>query len=157
MPTGQTCIEAAGSKGVCSLRDSWARIFTAAYFVENGIEDTTGRLPEERHGAYRLNGSPFLVGEFAAHDSSPQFRCLNHGARAERNAPRWLGLSGLRLLWAEADISNRQSPPKPTKMTQGGLPLKRTATASATSEAGRETHHVTAFPINILRRSLSSC
>ncbi|SDC63998.1 multidrug efflux pump [Bradyrhizobium brasilense] len=36
---------------------------------------------------HRLDGDPFMVGEFVAHDSSPQFGSLNHGSPAKRNAP----------------------------------------------------------------------
>lgn len=36
-----------------------------------------------------------MIGEYVAHDSSPEFGILNHGSLAERNAP-----GPLRPLWA---------------------------------------------------------
>src|SRR5262249_50554954 len=37
-------------------------------------------------GQHRLDGNPFFVGEFVAHDFDPQFGSLNHGGRSKRNA-----------------------------------------------------------------------
>src|SRR6516225_12227794 len=45
---------------------------------------------------HRLDGGPFKVGEFVAHDSSPQFGSLNHGSPAKRNAPGPTLVRGLR-------------------------------------------------------------
>jgi hypothetical protein len=35
---------------------------------------------------HRLDGNPFMIGEFVAHDSSPRLRSLNHRGSAKRNA-----------------------------------------------------------------------
>ena len=43
-----------------------------------------------------------MVGEFVAHDSSPQFGSLNHGSPAKRNAP---GTLVVRRLRTGADIN----------------------------------------------------
>lgn len=51
---------------------------------------------------HRLDGGPFVVGEFVAHDSSPQFGSLNHGSPAKRNAP---GPLLVRRLRTGADIN----------------------------------------------------
>jgi hypothetical protein len=51
---------------------------------------------------HRLNGGPFMVGEFVAHDSSPQFGSLNHGSPGKRNAP---GPHLVRRLRTGADIN----------------------------------------------------
>lgn len=56
---------------------------------EDAIEDTAVVYPGNatrlvrQHG---LDGDPFVVGEFLAHDSSPQFGSLNHRGLARRNA-----------------------------------------------------------------------
>src|SRR5262249_28097824 len=55
---------------------------------EDAIEDTTVVRPW--HAArlvrqHQLNGRPLVVGEFTAHDSSPQFGDLNHGSTAGLN------------------------------------------------------------------------
>jgi hypothetical protein len=78
--------------------------------LEDAIEDTTVVYP--RNAArlvrqHRLDGNPFIIGEFVAHDSSPQFGSLNHRGPAERNAA---DLAPVRRLWVEADINQ----PKPT-------------------------------------------
>ena len=57
---------------------------------EDAIEDTTVIHP--RHAArlvrqHRLDGSPFIVGEFVAHDSALQVRGLNHGSAVRLNKP----------------------------------------------------------------------
>lgn len=54
---------------------------------------------------HRLDGGPFMVGEFVVHDSSLQFGSLNHGSPAKRNAP---GPLLARRLRTGADIN--QSP-----------------------------------------------
>ena len=56
---------------------------------EDTIEDMTVVNPRDatrlvrQHG---LDGNPFTIGEFVAHDSSPQFGSLNHRGLARRNA-----------------------------------------------------------------------
>jgi hypothetical protein len=55
---------------------------------EDAIEDTT--VVRSSHAArlvrqHQLNGRPLVVGEFIAHDSSPQFGDLNHGSTAGLN------------------------------------------------------------------------
>lgn len=52
---------------------------------------------------HRLDGGPFMVGEFVAHDSSPQFGSLNHGSPAKRNA---LGPLLVLRLRTRADINH---------------------------------------------------
>ena len=47
----------------------------------------TRGTPRGLFGSSRFDGDPFIIGEFVAHDSSPQFRRLNHGSPAKRNAP----------------------------------------------------------------------
>src|SRR5882724_5024634 len=72
---------------------------------EDAIEDTTVVHPRNatrlvrQHG---LDGNPFMIGEFVAHDSSPQFGSLNHSDLVRRNASRQSPVGRLR---AEADIS----------------------------------------------------
>jgi len=53
------------------LNDSYPVIYTAH----------AARLVRQE----RLNGYPFIVGEFVAHDSRPPFGSLNHGLPAELN------------------------------------------------------------------------
>src|SRR5215831_713492 len=56
---------------------------------EDAIEDTAVVHPRNATRLvrqHRLDGSPFIIGEFVAHDSSPQFGSLNHGSLAESNA-----------------------------------------------------------------------
>jgi hypothetical protein len=56
---------------------------------KDAIEDTSVVHPRNatrlvrRHG---LDGSPFIIREFVAHDSSPQFGSLNHGGLVRCNA-----------------------------------------------------------------------
>jgi hypothetical protein len=47
----------------------------------------TRGTPRGLFGSSRFDGDPFIVGEFVAHDLSPQFGSLNHGSPAKRNAP----------------------------------------------------------------------
>ena len=88
---------------------------------EDAIEDTTVVHPRNatrlvrQHG---FDGNPFMIGEFVAHDSSPQFGSLNHSDLVRRNASRQAPVGRLR---AEADISPPTIPvetvendPKPT-------------------------------------------
>ena len=51
---------------------------------------------------HRPYGSPFIVGEFVAHDSSTHLASLNHGRPAKRKAS---GSAPVRRLRAEADIN----------------------------------------------------
>src|SRR5580704_8725615 len=72
---------------------------------EDTIEDTTVVYPRNATRLVRQHrpyGSPFIVGEFVAQDSSPQFGSLNHGSPAKRNAS---GSAPVRRLRAEADIN----------------------------------------------------
>ena len=46
-------------------------------------------------GQHRLDGSPFMVGEFIANDSGLQFGSLNHRRPAKLNAPFGPPASGL--------------------------------------------------------------
>src|SRR5438445_8885286 len=69
---------------------------------EDAVEDTTviypwhtARLVRQQ----RLDGSPFLVGEFVAHDSAPSVRGLNHGLAAVLNTPL-SGAFGRCLYWS---------------------------------------------------------
>ena len=57
---------------------------------EDAIEDTTVVYPRNATrlvGQHRFDGNPFIIGEFIAHDSNPQFKSLNHRRPAKRNAP----------------------------------------------------------------------
>ena len=70
---------------------------------EDAIEDTPVVHPW--HAArlvrqHRLDGRPFMVGEFVAHDSSPRFRGLNHDPRAGLNGPSY----AQSRFWGVADI-----------------------------------------------------
>jgi hypothetical protein len=73
---------------------------------------------------HRLDGGPFIVGEFVAHDSSPQFESLNHGSPVKRNA---LGPTLVRRLRTRADINSPQSLPKLSKLTLTGHATSRRA------------------------------
>ena len=46
---------------------------------------------------HRLDGNPFIVGEFVAHDSSPQFGNLNHSSPAKRNDSGTASVGRLRV------------------------------------------------------------
>src|SRR6267378_7616684 len=64
---------------------------------EDAIENTTVIHPWHAPrlvGQHRLDGSPFLVGEFVAHDSVPPVRGLNHGSTVGLN------MSGQGALWS---------------------------------------------------------
>ena len=72
---------------------------------ENAIEDTSvvhrgsaTRLVRQ----HRLDGDPFMIGEFVAHDSSPLFGSLNHRGPAKRDASSPAPVQRFR---AEADIN----------------------------------------------------
>jgi hypothetical protein len=72
---------------------------------EDAIEDASVVHPRNATRLVRQHrpyGSPFIVGEFVARDSSPQFGSLNHGSPAKRNAS---GSAPVRRLRAEADIN----------------------------------------------------
>ena len=86
---------------------------------EDAIEDAT--VIHSRHAArlirqHGLDSSPFIIGEFVAHDSSSQFGSLNHRGLANRNAsnPAPSALTG-RSGHRPAD-----SPLNPSKMTRCG-------------------------------------
>src|SRR5215471_4423671 len=72
---------------------------------ENTVKDTSVVYPRNatrlvrQHG---LDGDPFIISEFVAHDSSPQFGSLNHRGLANGNAS---GSAPVRRLRAEADIN----------------------------------------------------
>src|SRR5262249_42944996 len=56
-------------------------------------------------GQHRLDGSPFIVGEFVAHDSIPSVRGLNHGSSVRLNgAPTEGDLVAMRRERALADF-----------------------------------------------------
>ena len=61
----------------------------------------TRGTPRGLFGQHRLDGNPFIIGGFVAHDSSPQFGSLNH--RGSANAT--LLARPVRRLSAEADIN----------------------------------------------------
>jgi hypothetical protein len=65
---------------------------------------------------HRLYGSPFIFGEFVAHESSPQFGSLNHGSPAKRNAS---GSAPVGRLRAEADINLPTIPDKSVENDPG--------------------------------------
>src|SRR5262245_16546107 len=73
---------------------------------EDAIEDTSVVHPRNATWLVRQHrpyGSPFIVGEFVAHDSSPQSGSLNHRGlthRKELLARPWFGVFG-----AGADIN----------------------------------------------------
>jgi hypothetical protein len=69
---------------------------------------------------HRPYGSPFIVGEFIAHDSSPQFGSLNHGGPAKRKAYPGSALSG-----QSGPFDQPTTPPKLSKMTKADLDWKR--------------------------------
>ena len=77
---------------------------------EDATEDTTVIHPRNakrlvlQHG---FDGNPFMIGEFIAHDSSPQFGSLNHSDLVCRNAWRQAPVGRLR---AEADFSSPTIP-----------------------------------------------
>jgi hypothetical protein len=78
---------------------------------KDAIEDTMIVCPRNATrlvGQHRLDGKPFIIGEFVAHDPSPQFGSLNHRRPAKRamlSAP-----AGLRRFREKADI-NQPTPP----------------------------------------------
>ena len=76
----------------------------------------TRGTPRGLFGSSRFDGDPFIVGEFVAHDLSPQFGSLNHGSPAKRNAP---GPSLIRCL--RRTSTSPQSLCKTSKMTRTGL------------------------------------
>jgi hypothetical protein len=77
---------------------------------ENSIEDTSvvypGNAPRFVR-QHRLDGNPFIIRKFVAHDLSPRFGSLNHGSLAESNA---LGPVLVRRLWTGVDINQPITP-----------------------------------------------
>src|SRR5262245_56605262 len=75
---------------------------------EDAIEDApvvdpwhTARLIRQ----HRLDGCPFVVGDFVAPDSSPRFRGLNHDPKAGLNGTSIrCHLRPGRRFWGEADM-----------------------------------------------------
>jgi hypothetical protein len=70
----------------------------------DAIEDTTVVYPRNSTRLvrqHRLDGGPFIVGEFIAHGSKPLFGSLNHRRKAKHNAP-WP--TPHRALWGKANI-----------------------------------------------------
>ena len=66
---------------------------------------------------HRPDGNPFTIGEFVAHDSSPQFGSLNHRVRPNATLlarPRF-GAYG-----QKQTSTNRQSSPKPSNVESPG-------------------------------------
>jgi hypothetical protein len=57
---------------------------------------------------HRLDGCPFVVGKFVAHDSSPRFRGLNHDPRAGLNEPSIR--HHLCRFWSKPDINRLTRP-----------------------------------------------
>ena len=86
---------------------------------EDAIEDTSVVHPRNATWLVRQHrpyGSPFIVGEFVAHDSSPQSGSLNHRGlthRKELLARPWFGVFG-----AGADINLPTILNEKSKMTQ---------------------------------------
>ena len=71
---------------------------------EYAIEDTPVVYPRNATWLVRQDGpdgNPFMISEFVAHDSSPQFWNLNHGGLANRNASAQAGWH-LRMTLKEA-------------------------------------------------------
>lgn len=86
---------------------------------EDAIEDTTVVNP--RNAArlvrqHRLDGNPLIIGEFVAHDSSPQLGNLNHGGLPRRNGSGQAPAGRLRGRCGHQPADNLRS--KPSKMTQ---------------------------------------
>ena len=93
----------------CGIRTKHLRKITpwrsGAQDPEDAIEDTTVVHPRNATRLvrqHRLDGNPFKIGEFIAHNSSPQFGSLNHRGLARRNASGEAPVGRLRV---EADIS----------------------------------------------------
>jgi hypothetical protein len=63
----------------------------------------------------RLDGNPFIIGEFVTHDSKPQFGSLNHGPAAELN---------LASTFALLVATEGQSGTCLSRMDLGGWPAK---------------------------------
>ena len=76
---------------------------------EDAVEDTSVVYPRNatrlirQHG---LDGKPFIVGEFVAHDSSTKYGSSIMGVRA--NATSWLAMVG--RFQVKADISHTTTP-----------------------------------------------
>lgn len=90
---------------------------------KNAIEDTAVVHPRNASRLvrqHRLDGSPFIIGEFVAHVSSPQFGNLNHGGLAERKRSPWASQLRVRRLQAEADINPPTTSAESVEMTQRG-------------------------------------
>jgi hypothetical protein len=87
---------------------------------EDAIEDTAvvnPTTPRGLFGSMGLNCNLFIIGEFVAHDSNPQFGSLNHRGLARRNfraGPGWT------LTGQKRTSASQQSPLKPSKMTRSG-------------------------------------
>jgi hypothetical protein len=60
-------------------------------------------------GQHQLDGKPFIIGEFIAHDSSPQFGSLNDKRPARRKASAFPGI---------ADHNQPATPLNPSAMTR---------------------------------------
>jgi hypothetical protein len=82
---------------------------------EDAVEDTSVVYPRNatrlirQHG---LDGNPFVICEFVAHDSSPQFGSLNHEGLA--NANSWRG-PGFGAYGQKRTLTTDSPLPKPTK------------------------------------------
>src|SRR5262249_19478660 len=81
---------------------------------EDATEDTTVIHPWHATrlvGQHRLDGSPLIIGEFVAHDSSPRFKGgLNHRLLATSTRLPLVALPAKVAFWGQADI-NRQTRP----------------------------------------------
>ena len=87
---------------------------------ENPVEDTPviyPRNPTRFVGQHRFDGGPFIIGEFMAHDSSPQVREFESHASGQTQCSR-PGARQSVAFGAERTSTSRQSPLNRSKMTQ---------------------------------------
>src|SRR5262249_49486610 len=86
---------------------------------EDAVEDATvihSLHPTRLVGQHRLNGRPFMIGEFIAHGSSPRFRSLNHDPRAGFDGPSIRRrLRAWRRFWGKPDINRLTNSAEPVE------------------------------------------
>src|SRR5262249_48193558 len=141
-----------GTEVVCQITP-WC---TGSQDPENAVENTTIVHPRNATRLvrqHRLDCSPFMVGEFVAHDSKPQFGSLNHKPLANLNARSAYRHLRLRSLFGAKRISTgRQNRLNRSKMTQfGHRPSSPTANRLQNRSAYLRNHTVTWVPTSTTR------
>jgi hypothetical protein len=120
---------------------------------EDAIEDATVVYPRNATrlvGQHRLDGSPFIIGEFIAHDSSPPVWELESQPSGQTQRS-WPG-PGFGAFGAKRTSTSRQPPLNPSKMATNGR-LSETGDRLSAARTAQAAKSATKTVLRLTRQS----